>query len=66
VFENRVMRRIFVPKRDEVTGYWRKLHNEELHNLQFSPNIMRTIKASRMRWAGLVARMGEKRSASGI
>jgi hypothetical protein len=57
VFENRVLRRIFEPKRDEVTGDWRKLHNEELHNLYSSPNRM--IK-SRMRWAGHVARMGRR------
>jgi hypothetical protein len=60
MFENRVLRRIFGPKRGEVTGDWRKLHNEELHNLYSSPNRM--IK-SRMRWAGHVARMGEKRNA---
>jgi hypothetical protein len=63
VFENRVLRRIFGPKRDEVTGDWRKLHNEELHNLYFSPNIIRMIKSRRMRWAGHVARMGDKRNA---
>jgi hypothetical protein len=62
-FENRVLRRIFGPKRDEVTGDWRKLHNEELHNLYSSPHIIRRIKSSRMRWAGHVARMGEKRNA---
>jgi hypothetical protein len=62
MFENRVMRRIFGPKRNEVTGGWRKLHNEELHNLCFSPNIIRIIKSRRMRWAGHVARMGEKRN----
>jgi hypothetical protein len=54
VFENRVLRRIFGPKRDEVTGDWRKLHNEELHNLYSSLNIIRTIKSRRMRWAGHV------------
>jgi hypothetical protein len=49
VFENRVLRRVFGPKRDEVTGDWRKLHNEELHNLDSSPNIIRMIKSRRMR-----------------
>jgi hypothetical protein len=63
VFENRVLRRIFGPKRDEVTGEWRKLHNEELHDLYSSPSIIRIIKSRRMRWAGHVARMGEKRNA---
>jgi hypothetical protein len=63
VFENRVLRRIFGPKRDEVTGGWRKLHNEELHNLYSSPTIIRVIKSRRMRWAGHVARMGERRNA---
>jgi hypothetical protein len=58
VFENRVLRRIFGPKRDEVTGEWRKLHNVELNNLYSSPNIVRVIKSRRMRWAGHVARMG--------
>jgi hypothetical protein len=57
VFENRVLRRIFGPKRDEVTGEWRKLHNEELHDLYSSPSIIRRIKARRMRWARHVARM---------
>jgi hypothetical protein len=61
VFENRVLRRIFVPKRDEVTGEWRKLHSEELHNLYSSPDIIRQVKSRRMRWAGHVARMGEER-----
>jgi hypothetical protein len=61
VFENRVLRRIFGPKRDEVTGGWRKPHNEELHGLHSSPSIVRVIKARRMRWAGHVARMGEVR-----
>jgi hypothetical protein len=60
VFENRVLRRIFGPKRDEVTGDWRKLHNEELHNLYSSQNIIRMIKSRRMRSAGHVARMGRK------
>jgi hypothetical protein len=57
VFENRVLRRIFGPKRDEVTGEWRKLHNEEVHDLYSSPSIIRISKARRMRWAGHVARM---------
>ena len=51
VFENRVLRRIFMPKRDEVTGEWRKLHSEELNDLYCSPNIVRVIKSRRMRWA---------------
>jgi hypothetical protein len=63
VFENRVLRRIFGSKRDEVTGGWRKLHNEELRNLYSSPSITRIIKSRRMRWAGHVARKGEKRNA---
>jgi hypothetical protein len=63
VFENRVLRRIFGPKRDEATGGWRKLHNEELYSLYSSPCIIRMIKSRRMRWAGHVARMGEKRNA---
>jgi len=58
VFENRVLRRIFGPKRDEVTGEWRKLHNEELNDLYCSPNIVRVIKLRRMRWVGHVASMG--------
>jgi hypothetical protein len=57
VLENRVLRRIFGPKRDEVTGDWRKLHNEELHNFYSSPNIIRMIKSRTMRWAGDVVRM---------
>jgi hypothetical protein len=61
VFENRVLRIIFGPKRDEVTGEWRKLHKEELYDLHSSPNIIRVIKQRRMRWAGHVARMGERR-----
>jgi hypothetical protein len=63
VFENRVLRRIFGSKRDEVTGEWRKLHIEELHDLYSSPSIIRIIKSRRIRWAGHVACMGEKRSA---
>jgi hypothetical protein len=58
VFENRVFWRIFGPKRDEVTGGWRKLHNEELHGLYSSPSIVRVIKERRMRWVGHVARKG--------
>jgi hypothetical protein len=58
LFENRVLRRIFGPKRDEVTGEWRKLHNEELHNVYSSPNIIRMIKSRRMRGAGHIVRMG--------
>jgi hypothetical protein len=61
VFENRVLRRIFGPKRDEVTGEWRKLHNEELNGLYSVPNIVRVIKSRRMRWARQIARMGEGR-----
>ena len=61
MFENRVLRRIFGPKRDEVTGEWRKLHNEELNDLYSSPNILRVINSRRMRWAGQVAHMGERR-----
>jgi hypothetical protein len=60
VFKNRVLRRIFGPKRDEVTGDWRKLHNKELHNLSSSPSIIRMIKTRRMRWAGHVALMGRR------
>jgi hypothetical protein len=63
VFENRVLRRMFGPKRDEVTVEWRRLHNEELNDLYSLPNIIRVIKSRRMRWAGHVARMGEGRVA---
>jgi hypothetical protein len=66
VFENRVLRRIFGPKRDEVTAEWRKLHNGRLHNLYSSPDIVRQIKARRMRWAGHVARMREGRKFYGV
>jgi hypothetical protein len=58
VFENRVLRRIFGPKRDEVTREWRRVHNEELNDLHSSPNNMRVIKSRKMKWAGHVARMG--------
>jgi len=60
VFENRVLRRIFGPKREEVKGEWIKLHNEELNDLYSSPNIIRAIKSRRMRLAGCVTRMGRK------
>jgi hypothetical protein len=63
VFENRVLRRIFGPKRDEVTGEWRKLHNEELRDLYSSPSINTIIKSRRIRWEGHVAGMGEKMKA---
>jgi hypothetical protein len=63
MFENRVLRRIFGPKRDEVTGGWRKLHNEELHIVYSSPSIIRMIKSRRMRWARHVTQMGAKRNA---
>ena len=61
MFENMVLRRIFGPRRDEVTGEWRRLHNEELNDLYCSLNIVRVIKLIRMRWAGHVVRMGEER-----
>jgi len=65
VSENMVLRRIFGPRRDEVTGEWRRLHNEELNDLYPSPNIVRLIKSRRMRWAGHVARMSEERGCIG-
>jgi len=65
VFENMVLRRIFRPRRDEVTGEWRRLHNEELNDMYSSPNIVRVIKSRRMRWAGHVAHMGEERERIG-
>jgi hypothetical protein len=61
VLENRVLRRVFGPKRDEVTGEWRKYHNEALNDMYSLPNSMRVVKSRRMRWAGHVARMGEER-----
>jgi hypothetical protein len=61
VFEYRVFRKVFGSKRDEVTGGWRKLHNEELYDLYFLPNIVRVVKSRRMRWARYVARMGQER-----
>ena len=63
VFENMMLRRIFGTRRDEVTGEWRRLHNEELNDLYSSPNIVRVIKSRRMRWTGHVARMGKDRGA---
>jgi hypothetical protein len=65
VSENRVLRRIFGPKREEE-GSWRTLHNDKLHNLYFSPNIVRVIKSRRMRWAGHVARMGRREAFTGF
>jgi hypothetical protein len=62
VFENKLLRRIFEPKGDEVTGGWRKLHNEELRDLYSSPSIIRIMKSKKMRWAEHVARKGEKRN----
>jgi hypothetical protein len=59
VFENRVLRGIFGPKKDEVTREWRKLHNEELNDLYYSPNIVRVIKSRRLTWLGYVDQMGE-------
>jgi hypothetical protein len=66
VFENRVLRRLFGPKRDEITGGWRKLHNEELNDLYCSPIIVRVTKSRRTRWTGQVARVGERRRAYGL
>jgi hypothetical protein len=63
VFENRVLRRIFGPKRDEETSEWRRLHKKELYAVYSPPNIIRVIKSRRLRWAGHVARMGERRGA---
>ena len=63
VFENTVLKRVFGPNRDEVTREWRKLHNEELHDLYSSPNIVPAIKSRRIKWVGHVARMGERRVA---
>jgi hypothetical protein len=61
VFKNRVLRRVFGPKRDKVTGKWRKLHNEELNDLYPLPNIVLVVKSRRMRWAGHAVRLGEER-----
>ena len=66
VFENKVLRRILEPKRDEVTGEWRRPHNEELYALYFLPDIIRVIKSRRLRWAGHVALMGERRGAYSV
>ena len=66
VFENKVLRKIYGPKRDEVTGEWRKLHNDELHVLYGSPSINRVMKARKLRWAGHVARMGDERTAGRV
>ena len=66
VFENRELRKVFVPKRDEVTGERRKLHNEELNHLYSLPSIVRVVKSRRMRWAGHVARMGEDRGVQSV
>jgi hypothetical protein len=60
VFENRILRGTFGPKKDEVTGGWRKLHNEELHDLYSSPSIVRIMESRKMRWAGHVARIGKR------
>ena len=66
VFENRVLRRVFGPKRDEITREWRKLHNEELSDLYSLPNIVRVVKSRIMRWAGYVARMGRGEGCTGF
>ena len=66
VFENRVLRRVFGPKRDEVTGEWRKLHNEELRDMYSLPKIVRVVKSRKMRWAGHVARMGDWRGVHSV
>jgi hypothetical protein len=66
VFENRVLRRIFGPKRDEVTGGWRKLHTEELHNLYSSPSIIRMINSRRMRWTGHLSHVGRREMHTGF
>ena len=66
VFENRVLRKVFGSKRDETTGEWRKLHNEELSYLYSLPNIVRVVKSRRMRWSGHVERMGEGRVCKGF
>jgi hypothetical protein len=66
VFENRVLRRIFGPKRDEVTGEWRRLHKKELYALYSSPNTIWVIKSRRLRWAGYVARMGRRQAHTGF
>ena len=66
MFENMALRRIFGPRRDEVKGEWRRLHDEELNDLYSSPNIVRVIKSRRMRWAGHVARVGEVKGCIGF
>jgi len=66
LFENRVLRKIFGPTRNEVTGEWRQLHNDELNDLYFSPNIVLVIKSRRMRWVGHVAHMGERRGVHSV